>query len=174
MARKEAIHTRLRAIVIIGALTLGVFFTPLTVVAQQAVFLLRHAEQANGSDDPPLTEAGQRRARALVTALKDAGITAIYTSEFQRTIQTAGPLAKALNIEPKIMPRADIDGLIKQLHAQHADGRVLIVSHSLTVPHLLKALGHPVEVAVARDEYDRLFMIVPKSAGPPLVFLLRF
>ena len=165
---------RLKGIVIIGALILGVCCTPLAVVAQQAVFLMRHAEQASGSDDPPLTEVGQQRARALVSVLKDTGITAIYTSEFQRTIQTAAPLAQALKIEPKIMPRRDIDGLIDRLRAQHVDGRVLIVSHSLTVPALLKALGHPVEVSVARDEYDALFVIVPHSAGPPLVLLLRF
>ena len=47
------------------------------------------------ADDPPLTETGQRRAGALVTVLKDAGLTAIYTSEAQRTNQTAAPLAQA-------------------------------------------------------------------------------
>jgi hypothetical protein len=50
----------------------------------------------------------------------------------------------------------------------------LIVSHSLTVPRVLKAFGHPEEVVIQREEYDRLFVIVPKPAGPPLVFVLRF
>jgi broad specificity phosphatase PhoE len=144
--------------------------------AQQAVFLMRHAEQASGADadDPPLTETGQRRAKALVTVLKDAGLTAIYTSEAQRTIQTATPLAQALQIESKSMSRRDIDGLLERLRTQHADGRVLIISHSLTIPHLLKALGHPEEVMIERTEYDRLFVIVPKPTGPPLVFVVRF
>ena len=50
----------------------------------------------------------------------------------------------------------------------------MIVSHSLTIPHVLKAFGHPEEVVIQREEYDRLFVIVPKPAGPPLVFGLRF
>src|SRR5215471_584724 len=40
--------------------------------------------------------------------------------------------------------------------------------------NLLKAFGHPEEVIIGRQEYDRLFVIVPKPTGPPLVFVLRF
>ena len=156
------------------SLALGLLSAPCLADAQHVVFLVRHAEQASDSDDPPLTEAGQRRARALITVLKDAGLTAIYVSELQRTMQTAELLAQALQIEPTRLPRRDIEGLLGQLHTQHADGRVLIVSHSLIIPRVLKAFGHPEEVVIQREEYDRLFVIVPKPAGPPLVFVLRF
>jgi broad specificity phosphatase PhoE len=139
------------------------------------VFLMRHAEQASGANgDALLTEAGHRRARALATVLKDAGLTAIYVSEFQRTGQTAEPLAQALQIEPKSMSRRDIDGLLERLRTQHADGRVLIISHGLTISHVLKAFGHPEEVVIQPEEYARLFVIVPKPTGPPLVFVLHF
>jgi broad specificity phosphatase PhoE len=158
----------------IVSLALGFLSAPCLADAQHVVFLVRHVEQARGSDDPPLTEAGQRRAKALVTVLKDAGLTAIYVSERQRTLQTAEPLTQALKIEPTRLPRRDIDGLLGQLRTQHAEGRVLIVSHSLTIPHVLKAFGHPEEVVIQREEYDLLFVIVPKPTGPPLVFVLRF
>jgi broad specificity phosphatase PhoE len=159
----------------IVSLALSLLSAPCLADAQQVVFLVRHGEQASSANgDPPLTEAGQRRARALATLLKDAGLTAIYVSEFQRTMQAAEPLAQALQIEPTHLPRGDIDGLIERLRTQHADGRVLIISHSLTIPHVLKALGHPEEVVIPREEYDRLFVIVPKPTGPPLVFVLRF
>ena len=72
------------------------------------------------------------------------------------------------------MPRRDIDGLLERLRTQHADGRVLVISHSLTIPSLLKAFGHPEEIIIGRQEYDRLFVIVPKPTGPPLVFVLHF
>jgi broad specificity phosphatase PhoE len=159
----------------IVSLALCLLSAPCLADAQQVVFLVRHGEQASGANgDAPLTEAGQRRARALATVLKDAGLTAIYVSEFQRTGQTAEPLAQALQIEPIRLPRGDIEGLIKGLRTQHADGRVLIISHSLTIPHVLKAFGHPEEVVIQREEYDRLFVIVPKPTGSPLVFVLRF
>jgi broad specificity phosphatase PhoE len=106
--------------------------------------------------------------------LKDAGLTAIYTSESQRTIQTAAPLTQALQIAPTRLPRGDIAGLLDRLRSQHADGRVLIISHALTIPHVLQTFGHPEEVVIPREEYDHLFVIVPKPTGPPLVFVLRF
>jgi broad specificity phosphatase PhoE len=155
-------------------LALGLLAAPGLTNAQQVVFLVRHAEQASGSDDPPLTEVGQRRARALAAVLKDAGLTAIYVSELQRTMQTAEPLAQALQIAPTRLPRRDIEGLLGQLRTQQAEGRVLIVSHSLTIPHVLKAFGHPEEVVIPHEAYDRLFVIVPKPTGPPLVVVLRF
>jgi broad specificity phosphatase PhoE len=159
----------------IVSLALSLLSAPRLADAQQVVFLVRHGEQASvANGDPPLTEAGQRRARALATVLKDAGLTAIYVSEFQRTMQAAEPLAQALQIEPTRMPRGDIDGLLERLRIQHAGGRVLIISHSLTIPHVLKAFGHPEEVVIPHEEYDRLFVIVPKPTGPPLVFVLRF
>jgi broad specificity phosphatase PhoE len=139
------------------------------------VFLVRHVEQASGANgDAPLTEAGSRRASPLANVLKDAGLAAIYVSESQRTMQTADPLGQALRIEPARLPRRDIEGLITRLRTQHAEGHVLIVSHALTIPYVLKAFGHPEEVVIQREEYDRLFVIVPKPTGPPLVAVLRF
>jgi broad specificity phosphatase PhoE len=157
------------------SLALSLFSALCLADAQQIVFLVRHGEQASGANgDAPLAEAGQRRARTLVTVLKDAGLTAIYVSEFQRTMQTAEPLAQALQIEPTRLPRGDIEGLITRLRTQHADGRVLIVSHALTIPHVLKAFGHPEEVVPDLKVYDALYMIVPKPTGPPLVVVLRY
>jgi broad specificity phosphatase PhoE len=173
---KDCIRRRRTPLGVIVSLVFGLLLAPCIANTQQVVFLLRHAEQASGADtdDPPLTETGQRRAGALATMLKDAGLTAIYTSESQRTIQTAAPLTQALQIEPTRLPRGDIAGLIHRLRTQHVDGRVLIISHALTIPHLLQAFGHPEEVVIQREEYDRLFVIVPKPTGSPLVFVLRF
>jgi len=158
----------------IVSLAFSLLAAPCMAQAQQVVFLVRHGEQASGADDPPVTETGQRRAKALAALLKDAGLTAIYISESQRTMQTAEPVAQALQIEPTRVPARDIEGLLERLRAQHAQGRVLIVSHGLTIPHLLKAFGHPEEVLPNPEVYDRLYMVVPKLTGPPLVVVLRY
>jgi len=50
--------------------------------AQRAVFLVRHADRLDQSEDSPLSQAGEERAQRLASLLKDAGITAIYTSQF--------------------------------------------------------------------------------------------
>ena len=164
-----------RFLLVIVALSAGV----LTADAQEAIFVVRHAEQAGpGSTNPPLTEAGEQRAKRLADVLKDAGIDVIFSSEesccTKRTAQTVEPLAKAQNVEVKLIPRKDYDGLIARLHTEHAHDRVLIVGHSSTVPKWLTAFGYPVKFKLARSEYDNLFMIVPKSGSEPLVFQIRY
>ncbi len=141
--------------------------------AQEAIFLVRHAEKAGpGRTDPPLTEAGQRRAKALAGVLKDAGIDVIFVSKWKRTAQTAKPVAEALNVKVKVHPRKDIDGLMSRLRTEHASDRVLIVSHSVIIPWLLEALGHSEWVGI--DGYDSIFVIVPRAKGDPLVLHLRY
>jgi phosphohistidine phosphatase SixA len=151
--------------------------------AQQAIFLMRHAEDVRSKDvvDRPLTETGHRRAMLLATLLKDAGINAIFTSSPQRAISTAEPLAKALQIETKTLPQlttkfktSDMESFVELLRTQHGDNIVLFVGHSNTVPALLKALGHPTEIKIPETEYDNLFVLFPKSGGPPTVLRLRF
>jgi phosphohistidine phosphatase SixA len=142
--------------------------------AQQAIFLVRHAEQSLEVEDPPLTEVGQRRAMALATLLKEAGINAIYESGIRRTRETAEPLARALNIQIKTYPRQDIIGFISRLPTQHAQDRVLIVSQSLRISRWLKALGHPANITIAPTDYHNLFVIIPKGDSGSLLLRLRF
>lgn len=71
--------------------------------AQRAVFLVRHADRLNKSEDSPLSKAGEMRSQLLANLLKDAGITAIYTTPAKSSgllIKTAEPLALALKINP--------------------------------------------------------------------------
>lgn len=142
--------------------------------AQQAIFLVRHAEQSAETDDPELTEAGRKRAKALASVLKDVGITVIYTTERKRAIQTAEPTEELLNIASKRLVLRDLDGLVERLRNQHTQDRILVVSHHLALPRLLKALGHPAEIAIALHEYDNLFVLVPKTEGGPMLLRLRY
>ncbi|HEY7235878.1 MAG TPA: histidine phosphatase family protein, partial [Gemmatimonadaceae bacterium] len=72
--------------------------------AATTVILVRHAEKAaTPADDPPLTKAGQARARALAVIAHDAGVTAIVTTQFVRSRTTAEPAASALGITPEVV-----------------------------------------------------------------------
>ena len=128
-----------------------------TAAAQSTIFLVRHAEKAGG-EDPDLTETGRARAESLATALKDAGITAIYTSEVKRTQQTAAPLAKALHLEPTMIAAKDRDALVAKL--QSSSGNALVVGHSNTIPEIIKALGIAEPITIADNDYDNLFVVV--------------
>ena len=142
--------------------------------AQRAVFLLRHADRLDQSEDSPLSQAGEERAQRLAGLLKDAGITAIYTSQFQRTMKTAEPLARVLKISPVSLPVTDREGLFKRIQTEHREEIILIVGHDRSVPALLKLLGHPEDITIAPHEYDNLFVVVPKGNSPPTVLRLRY
>ncbi len=142
--------------------------------AQEVVYLIRHAEQVLDVEDPPRREAGHQRAKAWAAILRDANIEVIYTSKKQRTKQTGEPIAQDLNILLETMPRRDVVGLVDRLRTRHADDAVLIISHTRTIPKLVKELGHSEEVTIERDDYDNLFIIVPQTESDPLVLRLRY
>lgn len=145
--------------------------------AQSTVFVVRHAERADGGatntmmgNDPDLSDAGRARAQALAGVLRDAGITAIFTTEFKRTQQTAAPLAKALGISATTVSSKDMASLVEKIKG--ASGNVLVVGHSNTVPDVVKALGVPTPVTVADADYDNLFVV--RLGDRPSVLWLHF
>ncbi len=164
-------------LIIVGATFLVMLGAPVMAAAQQVVFLMRHPETmrpvGQADPDPVLAEAGHRRASALAERLKDAGVSAIYVTDTQRTRQTAEPTAKALGLEPRVVGRQEIESLVARVRSEHPQGRVLIVNHALNVPGLLKAFGHPEGIRVALDDFEPFFVIIPRPEGPPLVMFLR-
>jgi 2,3-bisphosphoglycerate-dependent phosphoglycerate mutase len=61
-----------------------------------------NAEQRFGGHSPtPLSELGFRQAEATARALASEGVTAIYSSDLLRALQTAEPLARARGLELK-------------------------------------------------------------------------
>jgi len=142
--------------------------------AQKTVLLVRHAEKADSSKDAALSEAGHTRARALAGLLANAGVTAIYASEYQRAIKTAEPLAAALNLPVRTFPAADPAGLAERLRTRHPDDVVLVVGHSNTLPDLLKCLGHSATETIADDDFGSVFVLVPRPGVPPAVVRLRY
>jgi broad specificity phosphatase PhoE len=136
------------------------------------IFLVRHAERAAISGHVPsdtgLSEIGRARAEALAQALRDAQISAIYTSEYKRTQETAAPLARSLGIRPEVIPGDDVRSLVEKLKASR--GNVLVVGHSNTLPQIISALGISSRVTVAESDYDNLFLVL-RTPEPRLLRL---
>jgi phosphohistidine phosphatase SixA len=132
--------------------------------ALATVIVVRHAERADdGTKDPPLSAAGEARAKRLASHLQSAEIAAAYVTPLKRTQQTAA-LAVA-TIAPTIttttLPAADIDALIARIRLHRPNETVLVVGHSNTVPRILQALGMPNPPTIAEDEYHHLFVVTP-------------
>jgi phosphohistidine phosphatase SixA len=154
---------------------------PVAVRAQQAVYVVRHAEKASEASDPnvPLSEAGKARAERLAALLKDAGVTAVYSTDYVRTRSTAAPLAAALHQEIRIYDARDSAGrtsaaaLLETLRKEPRS-IVLVVGHSDTVPQLLWAMGVAQKFEIGSQEYDNLFVVVPRTSGEPILLHLRY
>jgi broad specificity phosphatase PhoE len=171
----------LRAERIYTAFAVSAFMFPIPCHAQEAIFIVRHSDPPpmlridEIREDTPLSDSGQQRATTLAARLKDTGISAIYATEARRTVQTAEPLAKALGIQIQVHLGDDIDGLIKRLRSDHQGQRVLVIGHWSTIPPILKALGHPRDIAIERSAFDNLFVVMPKGDNaPPTVLHLHY
>ncbi len=154
---------------------------PFQSYAQEVVFVARHVDPQKllrmdvpVRDDTPLSKTGRQQANILADRLKDAGITAIYTSKTARTIQTAEPLAKLLGLTINKISRRDIDGLIRRIREKHQRDRVLIVGHFTTMPGILRRLGYAKRVKIEMPKWTDLFVVVPKPAGPPTVVYFHY
>ncbi|MCO6480839.1 MAG: histidine phosphatase family protein [Phaeodactylibacter sp.] len=124
--------------------------------------LVRHAEKADdGTDDPPLTTAGEARAQHLSFMLQQSGITAIYSTPFKRNQATAAPLANRLGMSVNIYgSNRKIADFLDEVRAKHTGEKVLIIGHSNTVPVMLNALSGSNEYSgLAENAYDDLFVV---------------
>jgi phosphohistidine phosphatase SixA len=131
----------------------------------QRVFLVRHAERYHDSrEDPPLTDQGKERAKALADTLRDAGITAIITSQWIRAKDTAQPLANLLTITPQVVPTTDQPQEYFEATANALrrlkDDTVLIVGH-ITVPNIIAELGGPPLPTICESVFSDLFLLIP-------------
>jgi broad specificity phosphatase PhoE len=152
-------------------LVLTMLCAALPARAQEMVFLVRHAEKADRSRDPALSPKGEGRARALAALLRDAGVTAIWATDLQRTRLTANPLAEARKLPIRVHAADDSAGLVAEMREAEPRGRVLVVGHSNTLPEIAAALGVREKISLADDEYDALFVILPGSGGARLLRL---
>ena len=149
------------------------------VAAAQAttVILVRHAEKAaQPANDPGLTAAGEERARDLAQLARDAGVTAVITTQYARARATAQPIASALRITPEVVEARGTS------HAQdvanavraHAGGVVLVVGHSNTIPAIIAALGAPQPPPICDPEYDNVYIVTVPASGPAHVIRAHY
>lgn len=140
----------------------------------QTIFIARHAERT-GEPDPPLNEAGKRRAEALAKLLADAGIVHFYTSDMIRARQTAEPTARHANRPVEIVRQDEFDELIARIRKTADPARpTLVIGHRATVPRIVKALGGGDISPLRSDEHDRLIVLTILPGGAASVVTLRY
>jgi broad specificity phosphatase PhoE len=178
--RKQRRRRRLiQVIVIYTAIAIGLawFFES---QATTTIIFVRHAEKATEpADDPGLSEAGQRRVAELTRQLVDAdvvaGIDAVYATAYNRTQETARPIADALDLPINTYDASDTETVLATILKDHKGKIILVVGHSNTVPVLIANLGASKKVPpIHESEYDNIYIISIPWFGKTKTIRLRF
>jgi len=104
-------------------------------------YLIRHAEKDQSdktNKDPHLTKEGKKRAEKWAKVFGDVKLDMVYSTNYNRTKETAEPTAKANNVDITFYdPRnLKLEDFIKETKGK----TVLVVGHSNTTPMLTNAL----------------------------------
>ena len=148
--------------------------------ATTTLLFVRHAEKAAApADNPGLSTAGTQRALELQRVLSDldvvAGVDAIYVTQYRRTVDTARPVARAADVDPRPFDVGDVERAVVDIVERHKGKIVLIVGHSNTIAPMIAELGGSKKVPpIAEDEYDNLYIVTIPWFGKVKTLRLKY
>ena len=165
------------ALFVIASVGLAWFFES---QATTTLIFVRHAEKAAApADDPGLTVAGTQRALALKRVMDDidviAGLDAVYTSPYRRTIDTARPVARGAELDLRTFDVNRLEEEVVEIVQRHKGKIVLIVGHSNTIAPMIAELGGSKKLPpIADSEYDNLYVVTIPWFGKVKTLRLRY
>ncbi|MBN8880244.1 MAG: histidine phosphatase family protein [Sphingobacteriales bacterium] len=135
----------------------------------QRYYIVRHAEKAATapgtamtSSDPPLTDAGKKRAEDLKEVLKTKKIGYIFSTNTVRTRETAEPTRAYFGLTTETYAPMPDEAFISRLKALKKNA--LIVGHSNTVDDIVNKLsGNNYLTDLPETEYNHLFIVSKKG-----------
>lgn len=160
---------------VLGAVVVFAYWTtfrrPVTTV-----IVIRHAEKKIEPDnpDPDLSPAGQARAQELVRMFGDAGINAIYATQYKRTQQTVKPLADKLGLPINQVNSKNTAELVARIRAENSGQTVFIAGHNNSAPEIVAALGGPTFPIIPETEFDNLYIVTVYRTGKAKVVKLKY
>ena len=173
---------RLRTIVVFGMLFsvfggviifayFATFSRPLTTV-----ILVRHAEKKIEpvNPDPDLTPEGIERAQLIARMFGDAGVNAIYATQYKRTQQTVQPLSDRIGVPATLLNSNQTDELVSQIQTSQRGKTIFIAGHNNTVPAIVSALTGETYPPIPETEYDNLFIVTIYRFGKAKVTKLKY
>lgn len=165
------------ALFVIASVGLAWFFES---QATTTLIFVRHAEKAAApADDPGLTVAGTQRALALKRVMDDidviAGLDAVYTSPYRRTIDTARPVARGAELDLRTFDVSRLEEEVVEIVQRHKGKIVLIVGHSNTIAPMIAELGGSKKLPpIADSEYDNLYVVTIPWFGKVKTLRMRY
>jgi broad specificity phosphatase PhoE len=175
-------RTRIRTIVVfsllftvLGALVVFAYFAtfsrPVTTV-----ILVRHAEKniEPNNPDPDISSAGQARAQELARMFSNAGVNAIYATQYKRTQETVKPLADSIGVPVTVIDAKQTAELLKQILTNHRGETIFVAGHNNTVPEIATALGGESLPVIPESEFDNMYIVTVYRFGRAKVVKLKY
>ncbi|MGY5850246.1 SixA phosphatase family protein [Salegentibacter sp. F14] len=139
-------------------------------------YFIRHAEKDTlnpQNDDPELTQAGRARARQWAEVFKAVDFDLIFSSNYQRTLNTARPIAES---QDKKIEFFNTEKLNDKDFQQKTKGKtVLVVGHSNLNPEFVNyIIGQNKYEDIDEMEYGSLFIVVIHPEGTRTSEVLYF
>ena len=145
-----------------------------SVNAQEAVFVIRHAEdELTGEIDRGLRPEGLERAAGWARYLRPAGIDVVVTTEIKRSQETGQIIAEALEVPRVEYSRGASSSIAEFLRENYPEDVILVVGHSETIPKLLRSFGYTDTFKISRSAHGWLFIVTPLENGQPAVARLK-
>jgi len=150
-------------VLVLLALCFGTTFAQ----SRKTLLLVRHGEKdvsaTADQNDPTLTQAGTERAARLAKKLRKYKVGAVYSTNFQRTMNTARPTAERRGLTVLNYDVKKPDELLDQI-MKNKTKRFLIVGHSNTIPDLAnKIVKKEIFSDLNDEEYGVIYLIKLKN-----------
>lgn len=121
-------------------------------------YFIRHAEKADSSKNPDLSEKGLERAKEWKILFSEINFDAVYSTDYNRTLQTIKPIVlendKLLKIyNPKIL---DIEVFKKETFGK----TILVVGHSNTIPDMVNQIINEKKYRdIEENQFGNLYVV---------------
>lgn len=125
------------------------------------IYLVRHSEKdlaSQNQSDPPLTPCGEQRSESLSSFLSAVDLDVIYSTNYNRTKNTALPTATSKGLEIKEYDHQKLQDFSNLLLESKQDA--LVVGHSNTTGVLAGLLVGEEVGEIDLDIYNRVYQVV--------------
>ena len=132
------------------------------------IILTRHSDRDPLAED--LNDKGRLRAEALVEAVGDMNISAIYSPDMKRNLETAKPLAKHLGIKVQVLGPSKNE-VTTAILTRNPGEVVIWIGNSHNLKDIYSLLGGEGAPPI---NYGDLYIVEVKDSGDPVVTKKRY
>ncbi len=137
--------------------------------------VMRHADTDDFGTNPNLNAAGMARVEVLKKLLSDVPLAAVYSTNYNRTMQTAQPIADDHSLSVETYAPFSLNTLADEVLDNHWGETVLVMAHGNTTPDMVNLLiGENIYAELPESAYDNIYMVTVFEQGRGKVLHLKY